>query len=41
MNGCINDIGVKNLLAASTPLEELRSRAQKSCGEDMICCCSE
>ncbi len=35
MNGCINDVGVKNLLAASTPLEELRARARKSCGEDM------
>lgn len=35
MNGCINDVGVKNLLAASTPLEELRTKARKSCGEDM------
>lgn len=35
MNGCINDIGVKNLLAASTPLDGLRARARKSCGEDM------
>ena len=35
LNGCINDVGVKNLLAASTPLEDLRARARKSCGEDM------
>jgi hypothetical protein len=35
MNGCINDVGVKNLLAASTPLEDLRARVRKSCGEDM------
>jgi lysophospholipase L1-like esterase len=35
LNGCINDVGVKNLLAASTPLEHLRARARKSCGEDM------
>lgn len=35
MNGCINDVGVKNLLAASTPLEDLRARAEKACGEDM------
>lgn len=35
MNGCINDIGVKNLLAASTPLEDLRARVRKSCREDM------
>ena len=35
MNGCINDVGVKNLLAASTPLEDIRARARKSCGEDM------
>ena len=35
MNGCINDVGVKNLLAASTPLEDLRARARKSCGDDM------
>ena len=35
MNGCINDVGVKNLLAASTPLDELRAKAQKSCGQDM------
>lgn len=35
MNGCINDVGVKNLLAASTPLEDLRAQAMKSCGEDM------
>ncbi len=35
MNGCINDVGVKNLLAASTPLEDLRVQTRKSCGEDM------
>jgi len=35
MNGCINDVGVKNLLAASTPLENLRAQTRKSCGEDM------
>lgn len=35
MNGCINDVGVKNLLAASTTLEDLRARVGKSCGEDM------
>ena len=35
MNGCINDIGVKNLLAASTPLEDLRTQVRKSCREDM------
>jgi lysophospholipase L1-like esterase len=35
LNGCINDVGVKSLLAASTPLDDLRARARKSCGEDM------
>jgi len=35
LNGCINDVGVKNLLAASTPLDDLRTRARQSCGEDM------
>jgi lysophospholipase L1-like esterase len=35
MNGCINDIGVKNLLAASTPLEDLRTQARLNCGEKM------
>lgn len=35
MNGCINDVGVKNLLAASTPLADLRAQIRKSCGEDM------
>lgn len=35
MNGCINDVGVKNLLAASTPLADLRTQIRKSCGEDM------
>ena len=35
MNGCINDIGVKNLLAASTALEDLRTQARLNCGEKM------
>ena len=35
MNGCINDIGVKNLLAASTPLEDLRAQVRQNCGEKM------
>lgn len=35
MNGCINDIGVKNLLAASTPLEDLRAQVKQNCGEKM------
>jgi lysophospholipase L1-like esterase len=35
LNGCINDVGVKNLLAASTSLEVLRAQASKSCGEEM------
>lgn len=35
MNGCINDIGVKNLLAASTPLADLHTRVRKSCRDDM------
>jgi len=35
VNGCINDVGVKNLLAASTPLENLRAQAKRSCGEDV------
>ena len=35
LNGCINDIGVKNLLAASTPLEDLRTQARQNCGEKM------
>lgn len=35
MNGCINDIGVKSLLTAATPLEDLRARVHKSCSEDM------
>jgi len=35
MNGCINDLGVKNLLSASTPLEWIRAQTAKSCGEDM------
>ena len=35
MNGCINDVGVKNLLSASTPLDDLRARVRQSCGADM------
>jgi lysophospholipase L1-like esterase len=35
INGCINDVGVKNLLAASTPLEDLRAQARQNCGEKM------
>src|SRR5882672_8263009 len=35
MNGCINDVGVKNLLAASTSLEDLRAQARTNCGENM------
>lgn len=35
MNGCINDVGVKNLLAASTSLEDLRAQARNSCGDEM------
>ena len=35
MNGCINDFGVKNLLAASTPLEDVRAQARLNCGEKM------
>jgi hypothetical protein len=35
MNGCINDVGVKNLLSASTPLDDLRAAIRKKCGEDM------
>jgi lysophospholipase L1-like esterase len=35
MNGCINDVGVKNLLAASTPLEDLRAQARQNCSEKM------
>jgi lysophospholipase L1-like esterase len=36
MNGCINDIGVKNLLAASTTLEDLRARTRTKCGDGML-----
>jgi lysophospholipase L1-like esterase len=36
MNGCINDVCVKNLLAASTPLADIRARARQSCGSDMF-----
>lgn len=35
MNGCINDIGVKSLLTAYTPLEDVRERTRKSCSADM------
>jgi hypothetical protein len=35
VNGCINDIGVKNLLAVSTSPEWLQSQVKKSCEEDM------
>lgn len=35
LDGCINDVGVKNLLAAATPLEKLREQTVKSCREDM------
>ena len=35
MNGCINDVGVKNLLAASTPIEDLRAQVRQNCGEKM------
>lgn len=35
VNGCINDVGVKNLLAVATPLEDLRAQIKKSCGADM------
>lgn len=35
MNGCINDVGVKNLLAAANPLEDLRVQVRQNCGEKM------
>jgi lysophospholipase L1-like esterase len=35
MDGCINDVGVKNLLTAYTPLEDVRALVRKSCREDM------
>jgi lysophospholipase L1-like esterase len=35
LNGCINDVGVKNLLAASTPLEDLRAQVRTNCGDGM------
>jgi hypothetical protein len=35
MNGCINDVGVKSLLAASTPMDDLRALTRKRCGDDM------
>jgi lysophospholipase L1-like esterase len=35
MNGCINDVGVKSLLAASTTLDDLRAVTRKNCGEEM------
>lgn len=36
MDGCINDIGVKNLLAASTSLEGLRQQIRSHCGDGML-----
>jgi len=36
MNGCINDIGVKSLLAASTPLENLQRQVRSTCGDGML-----
>lgn len=35
MNGCVNDVGVKNLLAAATPLEDLRAQIRTNCGDGM------
>jgi len=35
LNGCINDVGVKTLLAASTPVAAIQTQASKSCGDDM------
>ena len=35
MNGCINDVGVKNLLSASTSLEDLHTLVRTNCGERM------
>ena len=35
LNGCINDVGVKNLLLASTPLEDLRAQVRTKCGDGM------
>jgi lysophospholipase L1-like esterase len=35
LNGCINDVGVKTLLAASTPLAAIQTQATKSCGDGM------
>lgn len=35
MNGCINDVGVKSLLTAFTPLEDVRERTRKRCSDDM------
>jgi lysophospholipase L1-like esterase len=35
LNGCINDVGLKTLLSASTPLDNLHARTRQSCGEDM------
>ena len=35
MNGCINDVGVKNLLSASTSLDDLRAQTKRTCGDEM------
>lgn len=35
MDGCINDVGVKTLLAVATPLEDLRAEVKQKCGEKM------
>jgi lysophospholipase L1-like esterase len=35
LNGCINDVGVKNLLLVSTPLEDLRAQVRTKCGDGM------
>lgn len=35
VNGCINDVGVKTLLLASTPLENLRAQVRSRCGDGM------
>lgn len=35
LNGCINDVGVKNLLLVSTPLENLRAQVRARCGDGM------
>jgi lysophospholipase L1-like esterase len=35
LDGCINDVGVKNLLLVSTPLEDLRAQVRAKCGDGM------